>query len=240
MRLPYLHCTTTGPPENNPLTRQSFDQPVAYSHLAPSLVELASGVDALYLSGRTVLPIRLLEGLAQARQMAEAVSARVPFELGDECFTLAPTSFGRYRYCLEHPDGRIGVSPSTRLPPIRVQPRRAYLHTVGPTAAAARFENVVTAACGPVHMSVSRIDLYADFEGWNLAAHDRDRFSCRSASSVERLSRAATEQRCADALRLFRTYVAWITDPRHILSRDRSIITATWLLDSRLQGVASC
>lgn len=33
-----------------------------------------------------------------------------------------------------------------------------------------------------MQLSVSRIDIYADFEGWRLVADDRHRFSCRSAS----------------------------------------------------------
>jgi len=74
-------------------------------------------VDALYLSGRTVLPGRLLERLEEARQWAEALSTPISFDLGDEAFALAPNAFGRYRYCLEHPDGRVGISPSSRLPP---------------------------------------------------------------------------------------------------------------------------
>lgn len=114
------------------------DELVADSHLA-NLVELATGVDAIYLSGRAALPGTLLDDLDQSRQLAEAITAPVPFEFGDEVFALAASSFGRYRYCLEHADGRIGISPSTHLPPIRVQPRTTYLHTVGPAAAAARF-----------------------------------------------------------------------------------------------------
>ena len=158
------------------------DDSVADSHLERSVRELASGVDALYLSGRTVLPGRLLERLEEARQWAEALSTPISFDLGDESFALTPNAFGRYRYCLEHPDGRVGISPSSRLPPLRIQPRTAYLHTVGPAAAAAHFEEVLTTACGEVQLSVSRIDLYADFEGWHLGADDRRRFSCRSTS----------------------------------------------------------
>ena len=158
------------------------DLPVADSHLAAGMLELASGVDALYLSGRTVLPGALVERLEEGRRLAEAISGPVPFDFGTESFGLAPSAFGRYRYCLEHADARIGVSPSTHLPPIRIQPRSAYLHTVGPAAAATRFAHLLMADCGEVEMSVSRIDLYADFEGWNLRAEDRHRFSCRSTS----------------------------------------------------------
>ena len=106
-------------------------------------LELAGGVDALYLSGRTVLPQPFLDRLEQFRSLAEQASATMPFDLGGECFGMAPHAFGRYRYCLEHADGRIGISPSPQLPAVRVQPRSGYLHTVGLEAAVARFRQVL-------------------------------------------------------------------------------------------------
>jgi sugar/nucleoside kinase (ribokinase family) len=74
-------------------TRLPAAQTVADSHLTPQIVELASGVDALYLSGRTILPGALLERLEHARRLAEATSCPVPLDLGDETFGLAPTAF---------------------------------------------------------------------------------------------------------------------------------------------------
>jgi hypothetical protein len=145
-------------------------------------VELASGVDALHLSGRTVLPQSFLDRLEQFRSLADQASATMPFDLGGESFGLAPHAFGRYRYCLEHADGRIGISPSPQLPAVRVQPRSAYLHTVGPEAAVARFRRTIETECTEVLFSVSRIDLYADFEGWDIGIADRARFVCRAGS----------------------------------------------------------
>ena len=40
----------------------------------------------------------------------------MPLNLEGECFGMAPHAFGRYRYCLEHADGRIGISPSPNCP----------------------------------------------------------------------------------------------------------------------------
>jgi hypothetical protein len=162
------------PPESDPS--------VAYSHLVPNPVELAGGVDALYLSGRTVLPQPFLDRLEQFRSLADQASATMPFDLGGECFGMTPHAFGRYRYCLEHADGRIGISPSPQLPAVRIQPRSAYLHTVGPEAAVARFRRTLEAECTEVVISVSRIDLYTDFEGWDISIADRERFVCRAGS----------------------------------------------------------
>jgi hypothetical protein len=158
------------------------DSSVAYSHLSPPLVELASGVDALYLSGRTALPLPFLDRLEETRKLAEVASATIPFDLGGELFGMAPHAFGRYRFCLEHPDGRIGISPSHQLPALRVQPRGSFLHTVGSAAAVARFQRVLEAECDEVFFHVSRIDLYADFEGWGIGVEDRPLFICRAGS----------------------------------------------------------
>jgi hypothetical protein len=159
-----------------------YDPSVAYSHLTATPVELAGGVDALHLSGRTVLPQPFLDRLEEFRSLADAASATMPFELGGEIFGMAPHAFGRYRYCLEHPDGRIEISSSPQLPAVRIQPRSAYLHTVGPTAAATRFQQTLEAECTEVELSVSRIDLHADFDGWNIGIADRERFVCRAGS----------------------------------------------------------
>lgn len=158
------------------------EQPVAKSHLAPALVELASGVDALYLSGRANLPEALLAALEDHRTLAEAGSVPVAFDLGGESYSLSPRSWGHYRYCLDHPDGRVGFTPSAHLPPIRVQPRSAYLHTVGPLAAVDHMATILSAVCGEVRFNVSRMDLYADFANWDLSADDRIRFVCRASS----------------------------------------------------------
>lgn len=156
--------------------------PVADLHLTQKARELASGVDALYLSGRGVVPQTLLDRLEEIRSLVELVSKPLTFELGGESLLMAPHAFGRYRYCLDHEHGRIGISPSLHLPPFRVQLRSSYLHTVGPAEAANRFRRVLEAECGDVQMSVSRIDLFADFEGWHVGINDRANFVCRAGS----------------------------------------------------------
>jgi len=100
------------------------NQVVANTQLpSSSFKELASGIDALYLSGHGYLPKAFLARLEDSRQFADQVSLRVPFELGPLTFGLAPHGWGKYRFCLDHESGRIGFTPSTKLPAARVQPR---------------------------------------------------------------------------------------------------------------------
>lgn len=72
------------------------------------LRELASGVDALYLSGHGYLSKGLLDRLEEERIFADRVSVPVPFELSPLTFGLAPHGWGKYRYCLDHePEGSV-------------------------------------------------------------------------------------------------------------------------------------
>jgi hypothetical protein len=152
------------------------------SNAALNLVELASGVDAMYLSGRTTIPLWVERGLEGARKHAEKVGGPEPIWLGHTQFEVAPRSFGRYRYCLVHENGRVGVTASTVLPALRIQPRAEFLHGVGAKAAAQWFEAQLESVCGAIELSVTRLDLHADFQGWDLVGEDRHRFVCRARS----------------------------------------------------------
>jgi hypothetical protein len=105
------------------------------------LRELASGVDALYLSGRPEVPGVLRARLEEGRQLAEGTTALlwggpqvvggttvpIPFDLGGDKFDLGPHGWGKYRYCLDQPDGRVGFTTSpAHLRPARTGRRRVH------------------------------------------------------------------------------------------------------------------
>lgn len=85
-----------------------------------TVVELSSGVDALYLSGRAALPADLLSQLSALRILAEQQEGPVEMPLGGLVMQLQPRKWGLYRYCLDHPYARIGFSPKPKIPAIRV------------------------------------------------------------------------------------------------------------------------
>lgn len=148
--------------------------------LAEGLRELASGVDALHLSGRAALPLPFLAWLNDRRDLAADTGATIPLDQGSIDFGLSPRSLGKYRFRLEHRHGVVGLTPSSSLPAIRVQPRAEFLHGVGPEAAVQWFDDVLSELCGPIRWTVSRIDLHADFQGWELEGDDRHRFLARA------------------------------------------------------------
>lgn len=146
-----------------------------------SIVELASGVDALYLSGRADVPGGLVAALEEAKTAAVEANGAVDFEPLGEGWSVQPRGFGKYRYCLEHEAAQVGVTTSERLPSLRVQARAGYLHGVGPRAALAFYESVGERLVGgPVSWGLSRLDLFCDVQGWTLHGDDRSRFKCRA------------------------------------------------------------
>lgn len=144
------------------------------------LTELASGVDALYLSGRAELSRGLLEALEERRSAAAAADAPARLMVAGEEFGVEPGPFGKYRYRLVHRTGLVGVTGSERLPALRVQPRSEFLHAVGPAEVLRFFDGVGDwLAGGQVHWGLSRLDLFCDVQGWSLQGEDRHRFVCR-------------------------------------------------------------
>jgi hypothetical protein len=144
-----------------------------------ALTELASGIDALYLSGRAAPPEQFLDKLEASRLRAQGRHQAEPLRLGDTTLLVEPHGFGRYRYCLRHEHCQIGLSPSHHLPAIRLQPRSAFLHAVGPADALEWLQLLLEPHVGPIRFSVARLDLFADFQGWQLGGDDRHRFVVR-------------------------------------------------------------
>ena len=127
----------------------NFDQVVANMQLQePGLRELASGVDALYLSGRAELPKRFLARLEDCRAWAVEAKRPAPCEIGERTFGIAPHGWGKYRFCLDHNMARIGFSTSRHLPTVRIQPRSEFLHAVGPGAAVATLREMLEPELG--------------------------------------------------------------------------------------------
>ena len=142
--------------------------------------ELASGVDALYLSGNGYLSKGFLARLEEERMFADRASRPVRFELGDLVLGLAPHGWGKYRFCLDHETGRIGFTASRRLPTVRIQPRAEFLHAAGPEGTVRHFAEILRPFVDGLVLSVARLDLFLDMEGLELCAADRGAFVCRA------------------------------------------------------------
>ena len=118
--------------------------------------------------------------LEQCRQWATEMRRPMPCLIGGTYFFVAGHGWGKYRFCLDHPMARIGFSTSAHLPAVRIQPRAEYLHAEGPEAVVAAMRALLGPELGDVHLSVSRVDLFADWQGWELTFDDAHRFVCRA------------------------------------------------------------
>lgn len=156
------------------------DHPVANPRLTV-LCELASGIDALYLSGRTTFSESLFEMLEERRQAAAEANGPVPLRIAGEEFRVEARALGKYRYRLVHHAGLIGVTDSEHLPSVSVQPSAEFLHAVGPRQTLEFFAMVGEYLSGgrPVSWTLSRLDLFCDVQGWDLNGDDRHRFLTR-------------------------------------------------------------
>lgn len=150
----------------------------------PALVELSSGVDALYLSGRAEPSAELLERLEIAKQLAQERDEPVEFILGDVLFQLSPFNWRMYTYSLEHSWGRLGIRKKGAMPELRVQTRAEALHGVSPGSVVDFFDWLASEGVGQVEWSVNRIDLYVDVQGWALTPEIGRRFVARSKQLV--------------------------------------------------------
>lgn len=137
-------------------------------------------MDAFYLSGTGTLSSALVKDLDDARAFAQATKVSVPFGVGDVSFGVAGRGLLRYAYRLEHPHGVVGLTPSSSLPTVRIQPKAAFIHAVGVNKALYWFRGQVEAMVGAVEWKASRVDLFMDSQGWDLSADHRDRFVCRA------------------------------------------------------------
>lgn len=144
------------------------------------LNELVSGVDALYMSGRASLPFDLLERLEHSHKRATDGGFGPPFQFGDVEMTMEAHGWGKYRYCLTHHYGQLGVTLSSRLPTFRIQPYAEFLHGAGPQGVVDWFRDLIESECGFVLLTVTRLDLFADFQGWPLSVDARREFLCKA------------------------------------------------------------
>lgn len=150
----------------------------------PPVVELASGVDAFYLTGSCVLPPLLLADLEFAKAEAREGGSPSRLSFGEHDFSVAGGGMGRYAFKLTHPHGFLAFTSSRSLPPVSIQPRASFIHAVGVGDAVAWFTALVELVVGAVDWKASRVDLFMDSHGWDLGAEDRGRFVGRAVDRI--------------------------------------------------------
>ena len=157
---------------------------MGFADAGGSLVELAAGIDALYMSGRGTLPGTLLERLEVAKLAALDSGTAQPFSMGGYDWQLQVGGRHMYRYLLSHEAAEVGMTASEKLPPVWVQPRSEALNSAGADGMVSWARNLLANEGAAIALGVSRIDLHSDWQGWYPTGDERHRFVCRARSLV--------------------------------------------------------
>jgi hypothetical protein len=141
---------------------------------------LASGVDSLYASVPGELKNGVIEMLAEHRANADKGGAVMSFRNEDGHFLVRPHGWRGYPFWLSSPRYELFVGAAAPFPPVYVALHSPYIHTLGIEEAVGEIQSQLTGLlCGEVSLVPSRVDLYADTQGWQPTAVDFGRFVCR-------------------------------------------------------------
>jgi hypothetical protein len=140
----------------------------------------STGIDTLNLSVRGKLREDAVERVA-GRQ-SEARLAEEPqvaeFRVTQQAFMVKAFGWRGYTYWLSSPDFELMLGKSEKFPAAVVQLHSAYLHSMGVDRGLDLLEALLRhdVFAGAYELSVSRVDVYADFQGWEPRLADLDRF----------------------------------------------------------------
>jgi hypothetical protein len=151
--------------------------------VATVLRVLASGVDSLYVSFRGEVDGSRLDELEALKARAQEAGHPQVVDLGIERVALVQaTGWGRYRYWLRCGDFDVFVGQGRSLPAVYARVASSFIHEIGPTRAVAELKSFVLLAFQSeiAEAHCSRVDIYADFQGWVPRPHDYERFVTRS------------------------------------------------------------
>ncbi|MBO0687724.1 MAG: hypothetical protein J2P45_31635 [Candidatus Dormibacteraeota bacterium] len=137
-------------------------------------------MDTLHLSARGTVRGELWEELERSKRRAHGADEEVRFDFPETSgsFLLRPYGWRGYAYWLSSPDLELMLGRSERFPAAVVQLHAAYLHSVGVDWALEFVELLLRhdVFSGPYELLVSRLDLYADLQGWAPVLEDLHRF----------------------------------------------------------------
>src|SRR5262245_27898073 len=131
---------------------------------------LSTGIDTLNLAANGVVRPDVWEVLTEVQQRArlEEESQPVEFPITAQAFLVKPHGLRGHAFWLTSPDFELILGRSEKFPPVLVQLHSAYMHSVGIDRALDMMEALLRheVFAGAYRLNVSRIDVYADFQGW--------------------------------------------------------------------------
>lgn len=146
---------------------------------------LGAGVDTLHVSVKGELQDGVTVCFEQLQREARDAGSPLPVSFHDpeqtEFLFRGHGAHGQ-PYWLSSPRFEVFVGAHSRFPPAHVQLHSPWIHALGIEDAIGEVERTLTSDFfgGPVAMTTSRIDVYADQQGWWPHPDDFHRFTCRA------------------------------------------------------------
>jgi hypothetical protein len=145
---------------------------------------LAGGVDSLYLSAAGELADGLDVCLAAMIDNNRHTGEPIPFSFdsAEPDMLLRLHGWRNWPFWISSPRFELCVGAPPPFPAVYVQLHSEFIHLVGIDAAVREIDAVVTryVVPRPARITVSRIDLYTDEQGWEPQHADFFRFTCRA------------------------------------------------------------
>ena len=151
---------------------------------------LSSGIDSLYVSFNGEVGAERLNELEALKATAQETSQPSVLAIEARRALLQPAGWGSYRYWLRCGAFDVFVGRGKSLPPIHAQLASSFIHEVGPKRALDELRSFVELAFLPklAKALCSRVDIYADFQGWVPRPSDYDRFVTRSRRNTSHIA----------------------------------------------------
>jgi hypothetical protein len=150
--------------------------------LTSSVTVLAAGIDSLYVSFKGETDTVWLDDIevlkARAQEMGQP---QLVVLAADRKALVQPSGWGSYRYWLRCGGFDVFLRRGGSLPAVYARIRSEFIHEVGPLNALGDLKSFVGTLLSRTDQTIcSRVDIYADFQGWVPRHEDYDRFVTRS------------------------------------------------------------
>lgn len=151
---------------------------------------LAAGIDSLYVSFRGDVDAAWLDGIELMKVRArETGQPQLVPSTGDRKALVQPSGWGSYQYWLRCGDFDVFVGRGRSLPAVYSRIASEFIHEVGPSGALANLKSFVGSRLPETHQTIcSRVDIYADFQGWVPRPEDYDDFITRSRRNTSHIT----------------------------------------------------
>jgi hypothetical protein len=150
--------------------------------LTAAIRVLSSGIDSLYVSFSGAVDDGRLDVLEFSKAKAQEQGQPQVVSLAGRKAVVQPSGWGSYRYWLRCGDFDAFVARGRNLPSIYTRLASSFIHEIGVSKALTELQLFVVASLLPDMGDAlcSRVDIYADFQGWVPRPHDYERFVTRS------------------------------------------------------------